>query len=96
MLLPSRVFRVDDIHISHRVDSISSIVYALIVVATFLSLTDLKVYTLPITLDYHGSLQNLWKRGGSLELFDVFCELPQLVHRLGLKKWKVSYLLYSA
>ncbi|XP_042976121.1 uncharacterized protein LOC122307345 [Carya illinoinensis] len=33
--------------------------------------------------------RNLWKRGGSLELFDVFCELPQLVHRLGLKKWKV-------
>ncbi|KAG2716682.1 hypothetical protein I3760_03G138900 [Carya illinoinensis] len=31
----------------------------------------------------------LRKCGGSLELVDVSCELPQLVRRPGLKKWKV-------
>lgn len=36
-------------------------------------------------------LQILRKCGGSLELVDVSGELPQLVRRPGIKKWKVSY-----
>lgn len=35
-------------------------------------------------------LQLLRKSGGSLELVDVSNELPQLVRRPGLKKWKVG------
>ena len=35
-------------------------------------------------------LQILRKCGGSLELVDVSGELPQLVRRPGIKKWKVS------
>lgn len=35
-------------------------------------------------------LQILRQCGGSVELIDVSSELPQLVRRPGLKKWKVS------
>jgi hypothetical protein len=53
--------------------------------------TNLKVYSHLITFGHRGSfLQILRKCGGSLELVDVSCELPQLVRRPGLKSWKVS------
>lgn len=38
-------------------------------------------------------LQILRRCGGSVELLDVSSELPQLVRRPGLKKWKVCYSL---
>lgn len=46
-----------------------------------------------ISADYCPTLcfqQILRKCGGSIELVDVSSELPQLVRRPGLKKWKVS------
>ena len=39
-------------------------------------------------------MQILRKCGGAVELVDVSTELPQLVRRPGLKKWKVSSCYY--
>ena len=39
-------------------------------------------------------IQILRRCGGSVELVDVSNELPQLVRRSGLKKWKVRYFIF--
>lgn len=77
-----------------RVDTISSLDYALTVAAICLSHHSTRRFILVWSLNlfgHHGSFfQILRKCGGSLELVDVSGELPQLVRRPGIKKWKVS------
>lgn len=77
-----------------RVDTISSLDYALTVAAICLSHHSTWRFILVWSLNLfgqHGSFfQILRKCGGSLELVDVSGELPQLVRRPGIKKWKVS------